>query len=93
MESYAPQQETYWLVQPLVEAGLPLEEIRDLVGRLGFEAVVRDGRSFDAAASGLVLDQPADVRAAWVETIHRMIVSSRPAADAGEPAIRPAPPG
>ncbi|NEK84993.1 hypothetical protein GCU60_04350 [Blastococcus saxobsidens] len=92
MESYAPEQETYWVVQPLVDAGLRLEEIRDLVGRLGFEAVVSDSRSLDAAASSLVLDQPADVRAAWVETINRMITAPRPAPDAGPPPFRPAPP-
>ncbi|MGY1724426.1 hypothetical protein [Blastococcus sp. SYSU DS0533] len=38
MESTAPQQETAWLVQPLVDAGLDPGEIRVLVTRLGFEA-------------------------------------------------------
>ena len=91
MESFALEQETYWQVQPLMEAGLPLDEIRDLLCRLGFEAVVCDSRSFDTRASGLVADLPAGVRAAWVETISRMVAG--PQDGAGVPPVRPAPPG
>ncbi|MDK3257627.1 hypothetical protein [Blastococcus capsensis] len=90
MEPFAPEQETYWLVQPLLEAGLPLDEIRHLLCRLGFEAVVCDGRSIDARVSSLVGDRPADVRAAWVETVSRMI--AWPQAAAGARPDRPAPP-
>ena len=95
MESIAGKHDTYWLVQPLVEAGLRIEEIGELVGRLGFEAVVCDSRTFDARASSLVDGLPAGVRAAWVETIHRMITAPRPrpAQDAAAPPVRPAPPG
>ncbi|RZU31968.1 hypothetical protein [Blastococcus saxobsidens] len=93
MESFAPHQETYWLVQPLLEAGLPLEEVQDLVCRLGFAAVVCDSRTLDSRARELVGDRSADVRAAWVETIGRMI--GPPPADPGPaaPPVRPAPPG
>ncbi|CCG03872.1 hypothetical protein [Blastococcus saxobsidens] len=87
----AAEQETYWLVQPLMEVGLPLDEIRDLLCRLGFEAVVCDSRSIDARVSSLVGDRPDGVRAAWVETVSRMIAV--PQADAGARPVRPAPPG
>ena len=91
MESFAPHHETYWLVQPLLEARLPLEEIEDLVCRLGFEAVVCDGRTFDTRAGELVSDRPAEIRAAWVETIDRMIGSARTDPAPGAPPVRPAP--
>lgn len=78
MESFAPGHETYWIVQPLLEAGLPPEEIRDLVVRLGFEAVVCDGRRIDARVRDLVDEHPPDVRGAWVETITRMITGPAP---------------
>ena len=69
----APQEQTYWLVQPLVDAGLPLEEISALVSRLGFEAVVGRRQGLDDLVLGIVGDLPRDVRAAWVETVSRMI--------------------
>jgi hypothetical protein len=30
----------YWLIEPLLAVGMPLEDIRSLVFRLGFEGVV-----------------------------------------------------
>ncbi|WP_139206303.1 hypothetical protein [Blastococcus sp. DSM 46786] len=76
MESTAPQQETAWLVQPLVDAGLGPGEIQVLVTRLGFEAVVADDRGVDIRILDVVGDHPSDVRAAWLEVIDRM--TSRP---------------
>ena len=62
-----------WLIEPLLEAGLGLEEIRGLVFRLAFEAVV--GVDDPSGAQRLVDDQPLHVQAAWARTIDRMIVS------------------
>ncbi|MGY1828489.1 MULTISPECIES: hypothetical protein [unclassified Blastococcus] len=72
MESTAPQQETAWLVQPLVDAGLDLDEINALVTRLGFEAVVGTGPGAGTGLLDVVGDRPRDVRAAWVEVLERM---------------------
>lgn len=93
VESPAPSQETYWLVEPLLDAGLPLGEVQDLVCRLGFAAVVCDSRTFDSRVRELVGDQPADVRAAWVETIGRMTGPPPAGPGPAAPAVRPAPPG
>jgi hypothetical protein len=64
-----------WILQPLVDAGAPPELITDLLFRLSFEAVARDG-DVDAGARAVVDDQPPAVRAAWVETLSRMIAAS-----------------
>ncbi|MGY2003463.1 hypothetical protein [Blastococcus sp. SYSU DS1024] len=72
MESPAPQQQTVWLVQPLVDAGLDLDEIQVLVTRLGFEAVVGTGRAAATDFLDVVGDRPRGVRAAWVEVLERM---------------------
>ncbi len=63
-----------WIVQPLIDAGLGRQEITVLLVRLGFEAIVRD-RDIDAYLRKLVDGQPAPVRAAWVETIDRVITA------------------
>ena len=64
-----------WILQPLVDAGLPSETITDLLFRLSFEAVVRDG-DLDGGACAVVDGQPPAVRAAWVETLSRMIAAA-----------------
>jgi hypothetical protein len=64
-----------WILQPLVDAGLPPETITDLLFRLSFEAVAREG-GLDDGACAVVDGQPAAVRAAWVETLSRMIAAS-----------------
>ena len=66
-----------WLIQPLLDAGLDLEDVTGLVSRLAFEAVVA-GPELDDAVCGLVADRPPAVRAAWTETIHRMITVPAP---------------
>jgi hypothetical protein len=76
VESTAPQQETAWLVQPLVDAGLDLDEIQVLVTRLGFEVVVSGDRGVDVRLLDVVGHHPPAVRAAWVEVLERM--TSRP---------------
>lgn len=64
-----------WILQPLVDAGLPSETIADLLFRLGFEAVARQG-DIDEGVRAVVRDQPAEVQAAWVETLSRMIAAA-----------------
>ena len=64
-----------WIVQPLVDAGLPASTITDLLIRLSFEAVTGDG---DPGAQTVVGDQPPAVQAAWVETLSRMIAAELP---------------
>ena len=53
-----------------MNAGLDLEQIRTLVFRLAFEAIVGVGT---AALTELVSDQSAEVQAAWRHAIGRMI--------------------
>ena len=63
------QEQHSWLIQPLLEAGMGLEEIRALVVRLACE---------DGGVRQLVGDQPARVQAAWHETIGRMLALGSP---------------
>jgi len=65
----SPQQ-CEWLVRPLIDAGMGIDGIRELLFRLGFEAIVSEGTVVQV--STLVADQPPPVRAAWTEVIHRM---------------------
>jgi hypothetical protein len=73
----SPQQQ-HWLIQPLLDAGLQLDQIRTLVFRLAFEGIVTEGRGTLAAVRELVADQPRSVQAAWAQTIGRMILLDLP---------------
>jgi hypothetical protein len=73
-----PPQQCEWVIRPLLDAGLDLDRITDLVVRVGFEAVVGEGAPAAVPVSTLVDDQPAPVRAAWTEVVHRMISLHRP---------------
>ncbi len=66
----APEQQ-YWIIEPLLEAGLDLEQIRVLLFRLAFDAIVGEG---DTALTALVGDQPPAVQTAWRHAIGRMII-------------------
>lgn len=70
--SVSPQQYE-WVVRPLIDAGLGLDRIRDLLFRLGFAAIVSEGRGTAAEVTVLVSDEPPHVRAAWYEVVDRMI--------------------
>ena len=72
MGSLTPEQH-YWVIRPLIDAGLGLDRIRDLLFRLGFEAILSEGQGTVASVTDLVSDRPADVQAAWSEVIGRMI--------------------
>jgi len=67
----APEQQ-YWIIEPLLDAGLDLEQIRVLLFRVAFEDIV--GTS-DTALTALVGDQPPAVQAAWRHAIGRMITA------------------
>lgn len=66
-----------WVVQPLVGAGLDLEEIRALLFRLGFDAIVDADQGTGSDPMALVGDQPVEVRGAWAETIDRLLTLDR----------------
>jgi hypothetical protein len=66
----APQQ-PYWVLQPLVDVGLDVEQIRNLLFRLGFDAIV--GSGVDAGLTTVVSDHPPEVQAAWLQTVGRML--------------------
>lgn len=72
-------EQCHWVIQPLLAAGLALDQVRDHLFHLAFDAVVTEGRSTAAAVTSLVGDQPAHLRAAWVEVVHRMITLHAPA--------------
>jgi len=75
MSSVGPltPEQRYWVIRPLIDAGLHLDRIRDLLFRLGFEAVVSEGRTTVACVRHVVRDQPDAVQTAWTEVIGRMI--------------------
>ena len=72
MGSLTPEQH-YWVVQPLIDAGLAPDVIRDLLFRLCFAVIVSEGQDTVAEVTGVVEDQPVAVRTAWTEVIGRML--------------------
>jgi hypothetical protein len=70
--SLSPQQPE-WVIRPLIDAGLDLDRIRDLLFRLGFEAIVSEGRGTAAQVTTMIACEPRHVQAAWHEVIGRMI--------------------
>jgi len=76
VDSFSPQQHE-WVIRPLIDAGVGLDRIRDLLFALGFEAIVSEGRGTAAHVTALVVDQPLHVRSAWAEVIDRMISLDR----------------
>ena len=73
MESPAPAREQ-WVVQPLLDAGLELDDVGALVFRLAFAAVVSEGRDTSVGLRALVADRSAEVQRAWAETIGRLLL-------------------
>jgi len=58
------------MIEPLLDAGLDLDEIRVLVFRLAFETIVGVGT---APLIELAGDRSPEVQAAWRHTLGRMI--------------------
>jgi hypothetical protein len=78
--SLSPEQH-YRIIEPLVDAGLELEQVRDLLFRLAFDAIVREGGATVSCLTDVVRDQPPEVQAAWMRVVGRMIAlgASQPA--------------
>jgi hypothetical protein len=75
--TWPPREQQYWIIEPLLGAGLSLERVTALVFRLGFEATTCNGTLADATA--LVLDEPVEVQAAWHRTMERLLTLPFPA--------------
>lgn len=73
-----------WILQPLVDAGLPPRTITDLLFRLSFEILTPDDAPDDGARA-VVDGYPATVQAAWVETLSRMIAAGEPTSWTSQP--------
>jgi len=73
-----------WVLQPLVDAGLTSEEIRDLVLRLGCDAVVHGEDGTVGSVQRLVVDRPAEVRDAWAVMLGRLLASDEATAGPAE---------
>jgi hypothetical protein len=67
------ESEDLWIIQPLLEAGLDLDRVRELMVRVSFECIVTDGRCDVSDVTDLLGSQPAAVRAAWITTVDRML--------------------
>jgi hypothetical protein len=65
-----------WIIEPLIDVGLGLGEVNALLFRIAFDAMVGHA-DIDMSVRNIVADQPAPVQAAWIETVTRMIGSSR----------------
>jgi hypothetical protein len=76
--SFAGEQQQ-WVVQPLIDAGVDLDRIHELVFDLAFADLVSEGRDTLTAVSALVADQSAAVRVAWAQTIARLSLLELPA--------------
>lgn len=65
----------WWVIQPLLDAGLAVEDVRTLLVRVTFECLV-GGRTDLSDVSAFLGEQPPLVRAAWNETVNRMLAMS-----------------
>jgi hypothetical protein len=70
----SPDQQA-WIIRPLIDAGLGLDEIEILVFGLAFQAIISRDRD---AVENSVSDQPAEVQAAWARVIVRMMTLHDP---------------
>jgi hypothetical protein len=73
----------FWIIEPLLEAGLEVEQITELVFRLSFEIVVR--ASPLEHVTRLAHDRPPAVQAAWRQAIGRMMTQAPPVEPSGQP--------
>jgi hypothetical protein len=60
-------------IQPLLDAGLQLDDVRDLLFRVSFAYLVNAGQCDAWDATAFLGHQPTAVRAAWIETVDRML--------------------
>jgi len=64
-----------WVIQPLLDAGLAVDDVGTLLLRVTFDCLV-GGRSDISDVSAFLGEQPPPVRAAWVETVNCMLATS-----------------
>jgi kynureninase len=76
--SFAGEQQQ-WVVQPLIDAGVSVDRIHELVFDLAFADLVSEGRDTLTAVSALVAGHSEAVRVAWAQTIARLLVLELPA--------------
>lgn len=67
-----------WVIQPLLAAGLDLDEIGDLLYRFAFDDIVSGGHAGACAGPHALSDQPSHVRAAWLDVVGRMLTLHGP---------------
>lgn len=67
------REQEYWLIEPLLDVGLDLDEIRSLVFLLAFEGIVCADEGGATSVQQLVGDRPPEVQAAWARMIDRML--------------------
>jgi hypothetical protein len=65
----------WWVIQPLLDAGLAVDDVGTLLVRVTFDCLV-GGRTDLSDVSAFLGEQPPLVRAAWNETVNRMLGSS-----------------
>ena len=73
------REQVHWVIEPLLEAGLTVDQVEVLVFRLGFEAVVSEGRGTVPSVQTVVAAESPEVQAAWAVTVGRMIELGDPA--------------
>ena len=69
------ESQPHWIVAPLLGAGLDVDDVRTLLVRVTFECLV-GGRTDLSDVSAFLGEQPPPVRAAWNETVNRMLAMS-----------------
>ena len=62
-----------WVLQPLLDAGLSPEQVRNLVVRLAFEDVVHGDGGTVGSVHAVVRDQPVEVQDAWARVVGRLL--------------------
>ena len=63
-----------WVVQPLLDAGVALPQVCELVFDLAFGDIVTAGRGTIASLGDLVADRSPEVRSAWAQVISRLLL-------------------
>lgn len=62
------------VLQPLLDAGVSVEDLRAMLFEVAFAGIV-GGSELDASLRDVVAGRPAAVQAAWVQVIDRMLTS------------------
>lgn len=63
----------FWLIQPLLDVGLAVDEVRELLFRLAFEVIVCERPDGAPALADLARDKSPAVHQAWMGVLDRML--------------------